>query len=108
MHHVVLMITVLSNHSGKTNFRYSFLLMLTGDVPMPYFSPYNATKAAVKSLTESLAYEVRDWGVKVILIAPAAFKTGMVYVSKTCKNAYNLQLEVVLTCTGVIILNYRR
>lgn len=26
--------------------------------------------------TESLAYEVKNWGVKVSLIAPAGFKTG--------------------------------
>lgn len=47
-----------------------------GEVPMPFFSMYNASKAAVKMFTESLAYEVKDWGVKVSLVAPSAFKTG--------------------------------
>jgi len=43
---------------------------------MPFFSIYCATKAAIKMFTESLAYEMADWGVKVSLIAPAGFKTG--------------------------------
>lgn len=50
---------------------------------MPFFSMYNASKAAVKMFTESLAYEVKDWGVKVSLVAPSAFKTGRAHLSTT-------------------------
>lgn len=49
---------------------------------MPFFSMYNATKAAIKMFTESLAYEVKDWGVKVSLVAPSAFKTGQHNISQ--------------------------
>lgn len=51
-------------------------LAFIGEVPLPFFSIYNASKAAVKQFTESLSYELKDWGVKVSMVAPAAFKTG--------------------------------
>lgn len=46
-----------------------------GLVPFPLIGTYCATKAAVESLHESLAAEVRPFGIKVTLIEPGAYAT---------------------------------
>ena len=47
-----------------------------GNIGMPMFSLYSATKFAVEGLSESLAYELKEFGIAVKTIAPGAFKTG--------------------------------
>jgi len=62
---------------------------LNGEVPLPFFSIYNASKAAVKQFTESLSYELKDWGVKVSMVAPAAFKTDIItYDRQSCADKW--------------------
>ncbi|KAF6017293.1 HSD17B2 [Bugula neritina] len=51
---------------------------ISGEVPMPFFAIYNASKAAVKMLTETWSYELLPWGVKVSLITPSAFQTDII------------------------------
>lgn len=46
-----------------------------GNVTMPLLSIYNATKFAVEGLTETLAAEVKDLGIKVSIIEPNGFAT---------------------------------
>ncbi len=46
-----------------------------GIAPMPLIGFYCATKAAVESIHESLAHEVKGFGVKVTLIEPGAYAT---------------------------------
>ncbi|MGB6431910.1 MAG: SDR family oxidoreductase [Candidatus Acidiferrales bacterium] len=46
--------------------------------PFPRFSAYSASKAAVVRLTETVAEEVRDAGVRVNAIAPGAVNTRLV------------------------------
>jgi NAD(P)-dependent dehydrogenase (short-subunit alcohol dehydrogenase family) len=45
--------------------------------PLPRFSAYGASKAAIVRLTETLAEEVRDAGIRVNAIAPGAVNTRM-------------------------------
>ena len=45
--------------------------------PMPRFSAYAASKAALVRLTETLAEELRDFGITVNAIAPGALKTRL-------------------------------
>lgn len=45
--------------------------------PLPRFSAYGASKAAVVRLTETVAEEVRDAGIRVNAIAPGAVNTRM-------------------------------
>lgn len=40
------------------------------------WAPYAATKFAVSGLTEVLADDVKDFGIKVVLVAPGAFRTS--------------------------------
>ena len=46
-----------------------------GLVPFPLIGTYCATKAAVESLHESLAAEIKSFGIKVTLIEPGAYAT---------------------------------
>ncbi|MDQ3836260.1 MAG: SDR family oxidoreductase [Thermoproteota archaeon] len=48
-----------------------------GRLGIPGFSIYAASKFALEGLTESLAYEVEPFGIRVILIEPAVVKTKM-------------------------------
>ena len=45
--------------------------------PMPYFSAYAATKAAIVRLTETLALECKDYQIDVNAIAPGMLNTNM-------------------------------
>ena len=47
-----------------------------GFVPAPYMAVYAATKHAVEGYSESLDHEVRQYGVRVLLIEPGYTKTG--------------------------------
>lgn len=45
--------------------------------PMPRFASYAATKAAVARLTETLAEELREYGIDVNAVAPGALRTRL-------------------------------
>jgi NAD(P)-dependent dehydrogenase (short-subunit alcohol dehydrogenase family) len=47
-----------------------------GRVPQPYMAIYVAAKHAVEGYSESLDHEVREHGVRVVLVEPAYTKTG--------------------------------
>lgn len=47
-----------------------------GFVPAPYMAVYAATKHAVEGYSESLDHEVREHGIRVLLVEPAYTKTG--------------------------------
>jgi short-subunit dehydrogenase len=47
-----------------------------GFIPAPYLAAYGATKHAVEGYSESVDHEVREHGVRVLLVEPAGTKTG--------------------------------
>ena len=47
-----------------------------GLVPAPYMAVYAATKHAIEGYSESVDHEVREHGVRVLLVEPAYTKTG--------------------------------
>jgi NAD(P)-dependent dehydrogenase (short-subunit alcohol dehydrogenase family) len=49
---------------------------VNGHVPFPVISAYVATKFALEGLSESIAYEIEPFGIKVILIEPGAIGSG--------------------------------
>ena len=57
-----------------------------GKMAMPLSSPYIGTKFAVEGLSESIAYDLEPFGIKVVIIEPGAIKTnfdtGMVVAQK--------------------------
>ncbi len=65
-----------------------------GRVAFPLYSVYNATKWALEGFSESLQYEVREFGIKVKLIEPGPIKTdfytrSMTIASKEGLTAYD-------------------
>jgi NAD(P)-dependent dehydrogenase (short-subunit alcohol dehydrogenase family) len=57
-----------------------------GKMALPLSSPYISTKFAVEGLSESIAYDLEPFGIKVVMIEPGAIKTnfdtGMVIAQK--------------------------
>jgi NAD(P)-dependent dehydrogenase (short-subunit alcohol dehydrogenase family) len=50
---------------------------LAGIVPLPFWGFYNASKAALESLTETLRYELMPFGIHVSAVEPGAIKTPL-------------------------------
>jgi NAD(P)-dependent dehydrogenase (short-subunit alcohol dehydrogenase family) len=48
-----------------------------GQVTAPGFSAYCATKFALEGLTETLRDEVAEFGIRVLIVEPGAFRTGL-------------------------------
>lgn len=67
-------------HMLKKNTRCKIVNIgsIGGDLALPYFTTYTATKFAVKGFCESLRRELLGTNVGVILIAPRAMKTPMI------------------------------
>ncbi|MDW5324141.1 SDR family oxidoreductase [Plantactinospora sp. KLBMP9567] len=53
-----------------------FVSSVAGTVPFPGLAAYNASKAALEGLAESLAAEAGHLGVKVTILQPGGFATG--------------------------------
>ena len=47
-----------------------------GLVPAPYMASYAATKHAIEGYSESVDHEVREHGIRVLLVEPAYTRTG--------------------------------
>ncbi|MBI2059825.1 MAG: SDR family oxidoreductase [Nitrospirae bacterium] len=48
-----------------------------GRVPLPGMTAYSASKFALEGLSESLRYELKPFGVEVVLVEPGTFKTDI-------------------------------
>jgi NAD(P)-dependent dehydrogenase (short-subunit alcohol dehydrogenase family) len=57
--------------------RVVFLSSLNGRVSTPMTGAYNASKFALEALADALRMELRPWGIRVVLIEPAAIDTDI-------------------------------
>ena len=64
---------------------------LAGRVGFPLSSAYGSSKFALEGLTESLGYEVQNFGIHVILIEPGVIKTNLVNNMKLGNEIMKLQ-----------------
>ena len=74
----VLMCRALIPHLKKQ--KYGKIIQLSGGgatKPLPNFSAYAASKAAIVRFSETLAHELRNFGIDVNSIAPGALNTNM-------------------------------
>jgi short-subunit dehydrogenase len=49
---------------------------VVGFLPAPYLALYSSTKHALEGLSESLDHEVRQFGIRVVLVEPTFIRTG--------------------------------
>lgn len=69
-----------------------------GFIPAPYMGIYAASKHAVEGLSETLDHEVRNFGIRVVLVEPAYTKTSLdinAPQANTKVQAYNAERIVV-------------
>jgi NAD(P)-dependent dehydrogenase (short-subunit alcohol dehydrogenase family) len=59
---------------------------IAGRIGFPLNSPYVSSKFALEGLSESISYEIEQFGIKVVLIEPGVIKTNPVSSFKTGKN----------------------
>jgi NAD(P)-dependent dehydrogenase (short-subunit alcohol dehydrogenase family) len=60
---------------------------INGQIAFPVLSAYSATKFAIEGLSESIAYELEPFGIKVILIQPGPIRSNFMKVSLLPKRA---------------------
>jgi short-subunit dehydrogenase len=77
--HIALKITtkaVLPHMRAQRSGRIINISSVLGLVPAPYMASYAATKHAIEGYSESVDHEVREHGVRVLLVEPAYTRTG--------------------------------
>ncbi|WP_206440342.1 oxidoreductase [Streptomyces scabichelini] len=67
---------VLPHMRAQGRGRIINLSSVQGFIPAPYMAVYGASKHAVEGYTESLDHEVREHGVRAVLVEPAYTNTG--------------------------------
>jgi NAD(P)-dependent dehydrogenase (short-subunit alcohol dehydrogenase family) len=80
------------------------LSSISGRTGFPGYAPYAASKFAVEGFSESLRMEVAPFGIRVVLVEPGAYRTGiwskgLAALSRTPGSAYAEALEAVLRYT---------
>lgn len=60
---------------------------INGQIAFPVLSAYSATKFAIEGLSESIAYELEPFGIKVILIEPGPIRSNFMKGSLLPKRA---------------------
>jgi len=69
-----------------------------GFLPAPYMGLYSASKHAIEGLSETLDHEIRQFGIRVTLVAPAYTRTSLETNSPQAKStlaAYDRERNVV-------------
>lgn len=66
---------VIPSMRERSSGRIVNMTSLAGIVPLPFWGFYNASKAALESLTETLRYELMPFGIRVSAVEPGAIKT---------------------------------
>ena len=59
---------------------------IAGRIGLPLNSPYVSSKFALEGLSESISYEIEQFGIKVVLIEPGVIKTNAASSFKTGKD----------------------
>ncbi|MGI5196320.1 oxidoreductase [Streptomyces sp. CA-288835] len=67
---------VLPHMRARGRGRIINISSVLGFLPQPYMAAYAASKHAIEGYTESLDHEVRDHGVRSLLVQPAYTRTG--------------------------------
>ena len=89
---------VLPHMRAQRRGRIINISSVLGFLPQPYMAAYAASKHAIEGYTESLDHEVRDHGVRALIVEPAYTRTGFEANSAkpdTPLHAYAKQRQIV-------------
>lgn len=67
---------VLPHMRAQRRGRIINISSVLGFLPQPYMAAYAASKHAIEGYTESLDHEIRDHGVRALIVEPAYTRTG--------------------------------
>ncbi|MEU5322768.1 oxidoreductase [Streptomyces sp. NPDC021056] len=67
---------VLPHMRAQRRGRVINISSVLGFLPQPYMAAYAASKHAIEGYTESLDHEVRDHGIRALIVEPAYTRTG--------------------------------
>ncbi|MCX4760173.1 oxidoreductase [Streptomyces sp. NBC_01275] len=67
---------VLPHMRAQRRGRIINISSVLGFLPQPYMAAYAASKHAIEGYTESLDHEVRDHGIRALIVEPAYTRTG--------------------------------
>ncbi|MFE0256858.1 oxidoreductase [Streptomyces sp. NPDC059010] len=67
---------VLPHMRARKRGRIINISSVLGFMPQPYMAAYAASKHAIEGYTESLDHEIRDHGIRALIIEPAYTRTG--------------------------------
>jgi short-subunit dehydrogenase len=88
---------VLPTMRNQRGGRIVNLSSMGGIIAIPFDSSYHGTKFALEGLSESLQYEVEQFGIKIILIEPGAIKSNFFNNLKPASNAQKLDSQYAQT-----------
>ena len=74
----------LRNNGGNTIVNIS---SVGGRMSIPFLSAYNSSKFALEGLSESMAYELEPFGIRVVIIEPGFIRTNIMNSSILTKKA---------------------
>lgn len=87
-------IPMLRQYSSKHhNARIINISSIAGLSPLPFVSPYSASKHALESISDALRVELSPWGIDVSLIEPGAVKTPIWEKSLTNAKAITGEMD---------------
>ncbi|MEH1130668.1 oxidoreductase [Micromonospora sp. CPCC 206061] len=68
---------VLPHMRAQRRGRIVNISSVVGFIPAPFMAPYAASKHAIEGYSESIDHEVREYGVRVLLVEPGWTNTGI-------------------------------
>jgi NAD(P)-dependent dehydrogenase (short-subunit alcohol dehydrogenase family) len=68
---------VLPHMRAQRSGRIVNVSSVVGFLPAPYMGLYSASKHAIEGMSETLDHEVRDFGIRVVLVEPSYTKTNL-------------------------------
>ncbi|GBM95584.1 Estradiol 17-beta-dehydrogenase 2 [Araneus ventricosus] len=70
----------------QTKGRIVNVTSIAGELSLPFFAPYIASKYAAVGFTDCLRFELDTWGISVVSIEPETFLTGLTCPETILKN----------------------